>query len=98
MVSSYMVLLPASSRVFLLSLDKNDSIDCCRFIVSGEQQMRNDTNARVCAPARRNVEKPAKKIASPVLRSTSQQLNKVLRDKRCVYFYFCGADHNLRIF
>ena len=88
MVSSHMVLLPASSRVFLLSLDKNDSMDCCRFIVSGEQQMRNDTNARVCAPARRNVEKPAEKIPSPVLRSTSQQLNKVLRDKRCVYFLF----------
>lgn len=36
MVNFYMVLLPASSRVFLLSLDKNDSMDCCRFIVSGE--------------------------------------------------------------
>ena len=40
---SYMVLLPASLRVFLLSLDKND-MDCWRFTVSSEQQMRNDTN------------------------------------------------------
>jgi len=61
MVSSYMVLLPAWSCVFLLSVDKNESMDCCRFIVSGKQQMRNDTNARVCAPARRNEEKPAEK-------------------------------------
>ena len=29
-----------------------------------------------------------KEIVSPVLRTTCQQLNKVFRDKRCVYFLF----------
>ena len=37
MVGSYMVLLAASWHVFLLSLDKNDSMDCCNFIMSGER-------------------------------------------------------------
>ena len=88
-----MVLLPALPHVFLLSLDKNDSMDCCRFIVSGKQQMRNDTRAR------------KENHWSSVLRSTSQQLNKLLRDKSFVYLlffhilflYLCGVDHNLRI-
>ena len=64
-------------------------MDCCRFTVSGEKQMRNDTNACVCAPAQRNEEMPAKKKCwSSVLQSTSQQQNKVLRDKSFEMFYF----------
>ena len=61
MVSSHMVLLPALSHIFLLSLYKNDSMNCCCFVVSGKEQMRNNTNAGICAPAWRNEEKPAKK-------------------------------------